>query len=45
MLGGTIGIAGGIILAPLLLELGLHPTVVASTNQYLAMISSFSVSG
>jgi uncharacterized membrane protein YfcA len=32
MLGGIVGIAGGIILNPLLLQLGLLPTVVAATN-------------
>ena len=32
LLGGTIGVAGGVILAPLFLGLGLHPTVVAATN-------------
>jgi hypothetical protein len=31
-LGGIVGIAGGIILGPLFLMLGMHPTVVAATN-------------
>lgn len=43
-LGGIVGIAGGIILAPLFLQLGMLPVVVAATNQYLAMISTISVS-
>ena len=32
ILGGIVGIAGGIILGPLLLSLGMLPMVVASTN-------------
>jgi hypothetical protein len=32
MLGGIVGIAGGIVLAPLFLEMGMLPVVVASTN-------------
>jgi uncharacterized membrane protein YfcA len=43
MLGGIVGIAGGIILGPLLLQMGLLPVVVAATNQYLALISCISV--
>jgi uncharacterized membrane protein YfcA len=43
MLGGIVGIAGGIILGPVFLQLGMLPTLVASTNQYLAMISTLSV--
>ena len=43
-LGGIVGIAGGMILNPLLLSLGMLPMVVAATNQYLAMVSSTSVS-
>ena len=43
VLGGIVGIAGGIILGPLFLEMGMLPVVVASTNQYLALISTISV--
>ena len=43
ILGGIVGIAGGIILGPLFLHMGMLPTVVSSTNQYLAMISCISV--
>lgn len=32
VLGGIVGIAGGIILGPLFLHLGMRPTVVANTN-------------
>jgi hypothetical protein len=44
MLGGIVGIAGGIILGPLFLSLNMNPVVVAATNQYLALISTISVS-
>lgn len=43
ILGGIVGIAGGIILGPLFLEMGMLPVVVAATNQYLALISTISV--
>jgi uncharacterized membrane protein YfcA len=43
MLGGIVGIAGGIILGPLFLSMGMVPVVVSSTNQYLALISTISV--
>ena len=44
MLSGILGIAGGTIMSPLFLSLGMLPTVVAATNQYRGMISSLSVS-
>ncbi|CDW82311.1 UNKNOWN [Stylonychia lemnae] len=44
VLGGIVGIPGGIILAPLFLQLGMLPILVSSTNQYLALISAISVS-
>jgi hypothetical protein len=44
-LGGIIGIAGGIIMGPLFMSLGMLPVVVAGTNQYLALISTISVTG
>lgn len=43
MLGGVTGIAGGIVLTPHFLEMGMLPVVVANTNQYLALISTISV--
>lgn len=43
IVGGMVGIAGGIILAPVFLAMDMNPTVVAGTNQYLALISSISV--
>jgi uncharacterized membrane protein YfcA len=42
-IGGVVGIAGGLILAPVFLSLGMNPTVVSGTNQYLALISTISV--
>eukprot|EP00347_Sterkiella_histriomuscorum_P014430 403360891 len=44
VLAGILGIAGGIILSPVFLSLGLLPSVTAATNQYIGMISTFSVS-
>ena len=44
-MGGIVGIAGGIILGPLFLSLGMLPVVAAGTNQYLALISTISVTG
>lgn len=43
LLGGIVGIGGGIILSPLFLQMGMLPTVVANTNQYLVLISTLSV--
>jgi len=43
ILGGVVGTAGGIILGLLFLEMGMLPVVVSSTNQYLALISTISV--
>jgi len=43
IMGGIVGIAGGIILGPLFLSMGMLPTVVSATNQYLALISTISV--
>ena len=42
-LGGIVGLAGGVILNPIMLSLGIHPVVVAATNQYLCMLSMISV--
>lgn len=44
-MGGIVGIAGGIILGPLFLSLGMLPVVGAGTNQYLALISTIAVTG
>jgi uncharacterized membrane protein YfcA len=44
LLSGTLGIAGGTIMSPLFLSLGMLPSVTAATNQYIGMISSLSVS-
>ena len=44
-MGGIVGIAGGIILGPLFLSLGMLPVVAVGTNQYLALISTISVTG
>ena len=43
ILSGILGIAGGIIMSPLFLSLGMLPAVTAATNQYIGMISSLSV--
>jgi Sulfite exporter TauE/SafE len=43
VLSGILGIAGGVIMSPLFLSMGMLPQVVASTNQYIGMISSLSV--
>ena len=43
IMGGLVGIAGGMILAPVFLTLGMLPVVVSGTNQYLAMISTMSL--
>ena len=43
ILGGVVGTSGGIILGLLFLEMGMLPVVVSSTNQYLALISTISV--
>jgi uncharacterized membrane protein YfcA len=43
MLSGILGIAGGTIMSPLFLSLGMLPSVTAATNQYIGMVSSLSV--
>jgi uncharacterized membrane protein YfcA len=37
---GTLGIGGGLIYNPLLIELGKHPIVASSTGMYLVLYSS-----
>ena len=44
ILAGVLGIAGGIILSPVFLSLGILPSVTAATNQYIGLISTMSVS-
>ena len=43
MLSGILGIAGGIIMNPLFFSMNMETLVVSATNQYIGMISSFSV--
>ena len=40
LLSGALGLGGGTIYGPLLLELGLHPTVAFSTSMYMILFSS-----
>jgi hypothetical protein len=44
ILAGLLGIGGGIILGPLLLELGLHPVVSTATTNFLVLFTSSSTS-
>jgi len=44
MLAGLLGIGGGTILGPLLLEIGLHPVVSTSTSNFLVLFTSSSTS-
>jgi uncharacterized membrane protein YfcA len=44
MLAGLLGIGGGLILGPLLLELGLHPIVSTATSNFLVLFTSSSTS-
>lgn len=43
-LAGMLGIGGGLILAPLLLELGLHPVISSATSNFLVLFTSSSTS-
>jgi hypothetical protein len=43
VLSGILGIAGGTIMSPLFLSMGMLPSVTAATNQYIGMVSSLSV--
>ena len=43
LLIGMTGIAGGMVLGPLLLSYNMLPTVMTSTNQYITMVASISV--
>ena len=44
LMAGLLGIGGGLILGPLLLELGLHPIVSTATSNYLVLFTSSSTS-
>jgi uncharacterized membrane protein YfcA len=43
VLGGIVGTSGILILSILLFNMDLHPLVIANTNQYLSLASTFSV--
>lgn len=43
-MAGLLGIGGGLILGPLLLELGLHPIVSTATSNFLVLFTSSSTS-
>lgn len=43
-LAGMLGIGGGLILAPVLLEIGLHPIVSSATSNFLVLFTSSSTS-
>lgn len=40
LLGGMLGLGGGMIISPLLLEMGMHPQVTAATCSYMVFFSS-----
>jgi uncharacterized membrane protein YfcA len=44
LLSGLLGIGGGLILGPLLLELGIHPLVSTATSNFLVVFISSSTS-
>jgi uncharacterized membrane protein YfcA len=44
VMAGLLGIGGGLILGPLLLELGLHPIVSTATSNFLVLFTSSSTS-
>ena len=37
---GLLGIGGGMVIAPLLIELGLHPLVAAATSSLMVLFSA-----
>lgn len=43
ILCGMTGIAGGMVLGPLFLKYNMLPSVMSSTNQYITMVASISV--
>ena len=44
VMAGLLGIGGGLILGPLLLDLGLHPMVSTATSNFLVLFTSSSTS-
>jgi len=40
LLGGMLGIGGGMIMNPLLMETGMHPQVTAATTAFMVFFSS-----
>jgi uncharacterized membrane protein YfcA len=44
VMAGALGIGGGLILGPLLLELGLNPVVSTATSNFLVLFTSSSTS-
>lgn len=44
LMAGLLGIGGGLILGPLLLELGLHPMISTATSNFLVLFTSSSTS-
>lgn len=44
ILAGLLGIGGGLVLGPLLLELGLHPLISTATTNFLVLFTSSSTS-
>lgn len=42
IMAGLLGIGGGLILGPILLELGIHPIVSTSTSNFLVLFTSSS---
>ena len=43
-LSGMLGIGGGLIVGPLLLDLGLHPVVSTATSNFLVLFTASSTS-
>ena len=43
-MAGLLGIGGGLILGPLLLELGIHPIISTATSNFLVLFTSSSTS-
>jgi uncharacterized membrane protein YfcA len=44
IMAGLLGIGGGLILGPLLLDLGLHPIISTATSNFLVVFTSSSTS-
>jgi uncharacterized membrane protein YfcA len=40
VISGSLGVGGGIVMAPLMLELGVDPKTTASTSNFLIMFTS-----